>query len=363
MLTLTPVHRRGDELADVLRWLYDASARLWRSREWRAVAAEFGITSRVRVLDATHGGSNGTHPHFHVALLVGNATVAPSRVARFQLEDQVAAYRAERARRRRARRELPRRSRELRAAEEADRAWELEEGARLAGVLAYVEVLETLGDDDEPRVRLRDQSQSVRRAVLRQLAARLLPAWRRELAAVGCPHAASSHAVDLAPSERAEAYFTKWGLAEEVGLPTAKDRSHLRLLDVVLAGLGEQSEVAGELYRAFCRAVKGRAWVTGLADTCRSLKVDDDAAAAFLELHREREERSREREGLPPRAEVPELHLVVRGHLWGAFLELGHERVFAELDAVAARVGAEHAQAALAALLIEARRARWGDTS
>jgi hypothetical protein len=361
MLTLTPVHRRGDELSDVLRWLYDASARLWRSREWRALASEFGISSRVRVLDATHGGSNGTHPHFHVALFVGEATLPLRRVARHQLEDQAAAFRSERARRKRARRELPARSTELRRAQEDDRRWELEETERLAGLLAFVDVLET--SDDDTRVRLRDQSQRVRRSVLRELAAGLLPAWRRELAAAGCPHPAGAHAVDLAPSERAEAYFTKWGLAEEVGLPTAKDRSHLRLLDVVVAGLGEQSAIAGQLYRAFCRGVKGRAWVTGLSDVCRALGVDDEAAAEFLELHREREERIRERAGLPPRPVVPELRLVVRGHLWGAFLQLGHERVFAELDAAAERVGPEYAQAALAAVLVEARRGRSGDTS
>jgi hypothetical protein len=361
MLTLTPVHRRGDELGDVLRWLYDASARLWRSREWRAIAEEFGIASRVRVLDATHGGLHGTHPHFHCALFVDAACVPLRRVARHQLEAQRRAFLQEKARRRTSRRTLARRSTELRRAEETDREWELAEAARLAGLLAFVEVMET--SDDDTRVRLRDQTQPVRRAFLRELAARLLPAWRRELAAAGCPHAAGAHAVDLAPSEHAEAYFTKWGLAEEVGLPTAKDRSHLRLLDVVAAGLGEQSAIAGELYRGFCAAVKGRAWVTGLSDVCRVLGVDDAAADAFLELHRAREERARESAGLAPRAVVPELRLVVRGHLWSAFLALGHERVFAELDAMAERLGPDLAQAALAAMLTEARRARWGDTS
>jgi hypothetical protein len=362
MLTLAPPHRATDELAEVLRWQYDACARLWRSSEWRAFAAEYGITSRVRVLDATHGGRNGTHPHHHVALFVDQAMVPVRRVARYQWRDQRRAFREEKTQRARARRGLERGSTELRRAQEDDRLWELAEGERLAGLLAFVEVLES-GDDDT-RVRLRDQQQGVREAFLRELARQLAPAWRRELAAVGCPHAVGDHAVHLLPSERAEAYFVKWGLAEEVGLPTSKDRSHLRLLDVVVAQLGDESNVAGELYRSWSRAVKGRAWVTGLADTCRRLGVDEDAAAAYVEAQREREERMRERAGEPPRPKVPELHLVVRGHLWGAFLALGHELVFHELDAVAERVEArgDVLQAALAAMLLAQRRRR-GDTS
>jgi hypothetical protein len=359
MLTLAVPHRRTDALADVLRWQYDACARLWRSKEWRSLAEQYGIRSRVRVLDATHGGPHGTHPHHHVALFVDEASVLLRAIARHQLADQAAAFRKERAARRKARAALPRRTTELRRAEEADRAWELEEAARIAGLLAFVEVMEA--SDDDTRVRLRDQVQGVRRAVLRELAARMLPAWRRELAAVGCPHTVGAHALDFSPSERAEAYFLKWGLAEEVGLPTAKDRSHLRLLDVVVAGLGPQSAAAADIYRSFAAAVKGRAWVTGLADACRLLGVDDETADAYVAEQREREARIRERAGLPPRATVPELALVVRGHLWHAFLELGHERVFGELDQVVERLGVDVAQAALATLLLDQRRR--GNTS
>jgi hypothetical protein len=362
MLTLAPPHRASDELAEVIRWQYEASARLWRSREWRSLAAEFGIEARVRVLDATHGCSNGTHPHHHCALFVRDATLPLRRVARYQLDEQAHAFRRERARRRQARQLLPRRSTELRRAEEADRDWELAEAARLAGLLAFVETMEASSDDDT-RVRLRDQLQGVRRAVLRELAARLLPAWRRELAAVGCPHTVGGHSIHLDPSERAESYFVKWGLAEEVGLSSAKSRSHLRLLDVVAARLGPQSDVAADLYSRFVRATKGRAWVTGLADTCRLLGVDDDAAAAYVEAQREREARVRERDGLPPRPTVPELHLVVRAHLWGAFLAAGHELVFSHIDELAARAGAEldlvELQRGLDGWLGERQRALW----
>jgi hypothetical protein len=380
MLTLAPPHRASDELGEVMRWAYDASSRLWRSREWRSLAEDYQIRARVRVLDATHGGANGSHPHFHVALFVDAGRVPLRRLARHQWNDQVATFRAERARRRRAREAMPRRSTELRRAQEVDREWELLEGERLTALRAFVEVLEgaAVDDQDDERVRLRDQPQGVRAAFLRELESRLRPAWRRELAAVGCPHAVGEHALRLSASERAEAYFVKWGLAQEVGLPTAKSRSHLRLLDVVVAQLGEQSDVAGDLYRGFVRATKGRAWVTGLSDACRTLGVDEDSAAEYVARQREREEQQREREGKPPRPEVPELHLIVRSRLWGAFLALGHERVFTELDQAdqaAAIAGAELAaiagasyrselvQRALDGMLLERQRTLWRDTS
>jgi hypothetical protein len=370
MLTLTPPHRASDATADVLRWQYAASARFFRSAEWRRFAERWRIRSRVRVLDATHGGPHGTHPHFHVALFADAATLPIGAVGRYWLDEEQRLFREERRRRQLARRQLPRRSTELRRAEETDAGWETEQCDRMIRLYALTEELEGAGDDGL-KVRLNRQRHACRKAVLRDLEGPLLVAWRRELAAVGCPHAVSSHAVQLSPSEAAERYFVKWGLAEEIGMPAAKDRSHLRLLDVVIAG-GAQAEIAAELYRRFTEDSKGKAWVTGLADACRVLGVDDEVADEYIADQRAREQRIREREGKAAPPTVRALNLEVRGKLWRAFLDLGHERVFAELDTVEERARGfadenGRLQAELEHILrtrqLELAAARFGDTS
>ena len=78
--------------------------------------------------------------------------------------------------------------------------------------------------------------------------------------------------------------------------------------------------------------MRGRTWVTGLGDACARLGVEEGDAAAYLERMIERRKRELERSGEPPLPEVKELSLVVRGHLWRAFLDVGHAAVFAWLD-------------------------------
>ena len=327
MLTLAAPHRLDDGVATVNGWLYGASSRFFRSRQWQDFAAGWGIASRVRVYDATHGGRNGTHAHFHVALFPSNARVAVSRLLRLKVAALTEECEREKRAHRRAKRE--RSGLTTNAERDEDRAFELAWAERLMTVQAlYEQALE----DDSTEL-LREAWQDVRRMFLRELALELLPAWRAALRVAGCPHSVSAHAIDLLPSEKAEAYFLKWGLAEEIGLSVEKDRSHLRLLDIVCAELGEQSDIAADLYRDFNLAMKGRAWVTGMADTCKRYGVTDEDAAAFVECMRERRNRELEREGKPPLPEVPQLSLTIRAHLWRAFLLLGHEQVFSWLDA------------------------------
>jgi hypothetical protein len=187
-------------------------------------------------------------------------------------------------------------------------------------------------------MRLRDAPQAARRAFLRDVVGGLLPAWRSCLAAAGCPHPVGGHALDLSPSEAAERYFLKWGLAEEVGLSVEKNRSHLRLLDIVCADLGPQSAIAADLYREFNSVMAGKTWVTGMGDTRRKLEVSDEDAEAFVARQRERRLREMEREGIEPPPPVPELHLVVRAHLWRAFLSIGHAKVMSWVDETSERL-------------------------
>lgn len=334
MLTLATPHRREDGAAVSIGWLYDASARFFRSAPWLRFAERFGINARVRAFDATHGGSSGTHPHFHVALFVERAHLPLALVLKHQVEECARSVARERGERRRARKQLRdsgASSTEVRRAEEDDRTWELTATMRLLELQAMQEA-----PDDGELVALRGLTQAVRRACLRELTAPLLVAWRGALAHVGCGHTVGAHALDLLPAEKAESYFLKWGLAEELALSVEKDRSHLRLLDVVCARLGPQSDAAADLYREFCAVMKGRAWVTGLQDAAKRLGVSKEDAADFSARMRERRDRELERAGRPPLPSVPELRLTVRAQLWSAFLALGHEAVFARIDEAAA---------------------------
>lgn len=73
MLTLTAPHKLGDDTRTFVAQLYEATAYLFRSRTWQRFEEEWGIRARIRVLDVTFGGPNGTHPHFHVALFLDGA--------------------------------------------------------------------------------------------------------------------------------------------------------------------------------------------------------------------------------------------------------------------------------------------------
>lgn len=340
MLTLAVPHQISDGVEQTNAWLYDACARFWLTRAWERFAERWGVEARVRAYDASHGGKNGHHAHFHIALFAERVLVPLATVARLELKELEQQIRRERWARRSRKRNARGMTTDAERADDA--AWDLEVGHRLLEARALYEVAwAEVKVGDVERMPLRDCSQGVRAAFLRDLAGGLFAAWRASLRAVGCPHEVGSYALDLLPAERAEAYFVKWGLAEEVGLSVEKDRSHLRLLDVVAARLGEPSDIAADLYHDFNQAMRGRTWVTGLKAACAHLGVTDEDAREYVARMRERRNAELARAGEPPLAELPELLLRVRPWLWSAFLALGHAEVFSWLDEQAAAIAAE----------------------
>lgn len=310
MLTLAPPHYADEAGELVVERLYRATEILWRKNAWRRFADQHGVVGRVRVLDATHGGANGSHPHFHVALFVQRAlmptTWTPSARAR--------------------------RGRVRFASTDGDLVESLVRALTAPAPVDGTSLTSSLLSTIQP---LRMAARDTRAAYLDELRGDLLDAWEASCREAGIPieqHAAfRSRSLLLSPSEDAASYFVKWGLADEVGAPTNKQRSHLRLLDLVAAGVDR----AGDVYRAWRRAVHGRTWVTGLGDICTRLGVTDDDATAYLAELRRRRERQLELAGTPALV-VPELALVVKSHLFPAALRLGWEQVFALCDQLAA---------------------------
>ena len=256
MLTLTTQHKRTDDTRTLLDGLYAASEHFFASRTWQSFEEEWGVQARVRVLDATFGGKNGTHPHFHIALFVDGA---------------------------------PR-------------------GFRKETRKHRTEYL----DGQEHGLLGTDLS--------------LVDAW---LDAVG--HAgltvddhADFHriAVKVSPSERASAYFTKWGLADEVGGTALKRKSHLTLLDESAAG----DDKAGQTFLVWRAAVDGRAWVTGLEKARKLCDVDADDIAAYVEELRAQRDKEH-----PPKLCAP-ISAEIRGELWNRAQRVGMDAVHAECE-------------------------------
>lgn len=313
MLTLAPPHDGADPQSLTVERLYEARAELRRSAAWRAWSRAHGIVGTVRAFDATHGGAHGLHAHFHEALFVTRAsfvtTWAPTSPAT------------------------------RRASQRTDEDFvDAMVRALTSSSDACMQSPSSLVDLVQP---LRWQSQLVREAYLAELVAPLVDAWMAACVRAGIvvrdAAAFRRHAIQLSPSEKAQAYFTKWGLSDEVGAPTAKHNSHLRLLDICGAG-GADAGAAGELYRAFREAVDGRAWVTGLADICKRYAVTSDDAGAYLAELRERRRAMLAQAGTPI-VEVPPLVVEIWPHLFASASRLGWERVFAFVDEVAARGG------------------------
>lgn len=324
MLTLAPPHSAEDSQTVTVARTYEARAVFRRSREWRAFARQWGIVGAVRCLDATHGGANGLHAHFHEALFMTSAMCLTT----WQPDEAHGTLASE-----------------LRAEERA--------AGDVAGAIARACVsydtselrgYQSLLDTFQP---LRMQSRGWRDAYLAHVLKQsgLVDAWLRACREVGIvvenERAFRTYAIRLSPSEEASTYFLKWGLADEVGAPTAKRNSHLRLLDIAGAG-GDVGEVAGELYRAFREAIAGRAWVTGLADICRRYKVLDEDGDALLSEIAERRRELMRRAGTPL-LEVRELHLQIWPHLFPAATRIGWEKVFAFVDDASGRI-ADHAE-------------------
>lgn len=285
MLTLTLPHRIEDWPGDTVDKLFDAHERFKRSAAWRAFCREWGIKSSVRVLDNAHGGKNGTHPHFHLALF-------PSLARDIDTSD----------------------------------------GATLLGWRAH-----------------RAMRKADRRQRCDEIGAALWGAWRDALVEAGVTYAVGGEALKLSPGEKAAAYFTGWGLADEVGASTMKVRSHLRLLDAAAAGV----EGAGGAFVQWVAATRGKQWVTGLGDLEQRLAItDEDIEAHIAKLRAARDAAAAERG--EPVVLVRELQVDVPDALHAAALSLGWSTVHdvctqADLDG-------RNAQLALTDVLCAERR-------
>lgn len=173
MLTPTIPHVAGDLVGVTVERLFVAWQRFTRSKEWKEFRRRWQLRPVVRVLDATFGGGNGAHPHFHVLLL-----------PKYALD------------------------------------WTLDGDSHLYPVPHVIPL----------------QKKDVRDARLRELALGLWPAWDAACAAAGITRSRGANALELTGAEQARSYFLEWGLADEVGSTTSKLRSHLRLLDAAAAG-------------------------------------------------------------------------------------------------------------------------------
>ena len=71
MLTLTFSHKLYDDLGVLLHHFKLANKKFFESRVFRNVREEMNVIGRIRVLEVTYG-SNGYHPHVHIALFYFN---------------------------------------------------------------------------------------------------------------------------------------------------------------------------------------------------------------------------------------------------------------------------------------------------
>lgn len=342
MLTITPEHKSSDATATAIDWLYRARGEFMRSKEWREVADEFGISTTIGVLDATHGGRDGSHPHFHI-------------VVPFDRMPRVTIFESTKA--------------------EIDRVIE-EQTQRLRVKHGFLtsKIERAIEDDEQVNRRIddwlelsssaiqrlwlaleipfRQASQAYRARYLAELAARLAPTWRRAIEKYMTRDGRSIEHVDqflrfgleLSPAENAAGYVLRWGLAEEVGMSTAKERNHLRLLDLVAAFRGTEeswiSDAAADIYRDWVSATHGRQWVVGLGDACKRFGITDEEVREFFEELRAKREQQLADAGTPIQ-KVRKLHVVVRGELWGTFVRIGHAEMFGWLDTRAAALERE----------------------
>lgn len=340
MLTLAPPNYIEVATELEVDQLYRATAHLFASTTWRRFAERWGVVGRVRALDATHGGVNGTHTHFHVALFVDRAAMSSRSAwymadladARAELEELAGELHGHR------------KGADNAAARAAaiDRAGDAR--AAIAALQrdrpdAYAPFL-----DEKNASPLRAESQAIRTLFLEHVARELAPAWEKAMRAVGARidnlTAFRSLSLNLQPAEHAVNYFTKWGLADEVGAPTSKSNNHLRLLDAVADGC----DAAGDVYRQFRRAMKGRTFVSGLEDLANTFHItDDDVSEYVAELVRKRrlelEELGHEI------VDLPAFTVDVENFLFPAVLVATYETfsewdaVYAFLDDVSARGG------------------------
>jgi hypothetical protein len=302
MLTLTVPHYPDTSTIDHVDQLYRAWDLFVASKGYRQFAARWGIVARVRVLDATHGAANGSHGHFHVALFPTKAGL--STVDAF-----------------------------VRSAEPID-SWTVDDdGSEIATPGVRVLPSQLAGREVWGRgvwTSLRACAPKVRAGFLTELSAGLLPAWESAVRGAGVElrdvRAFRGVSLKLSPSEKAAAYFVKWGFADEVG-SASKSRSHLHVLDAVAANLPG----AAYVFKLWARAVDGRAWVSGLTRACAKIGITDDDATEYRERLLAERDAANEREGTPVKKVRP-LDLKFRAHLYPIVQALGFDAVFGWID-------------------------------
>jgi len=292
MLSLTIPHYADVSTETVVDQLYAAGETFMRSKQWRRFVKRWGVIGRVRVLDATHGSANGSHPHFHIAIFVERSNI---------LIEHAYVLRA--------------------AATKPGQAFDLAELDTDRERWGFVKPL-------------RACPETVRRAFLDEIMGTLREAWdgavRDSGARIESPEDFHRKGVELTPSENAASYFTKWGLADEVAASASKSKNHLRLLDAVAFGV----RGAAYTWKQWRRAVHQHALVTGLGAIVRKLgrgETIEADAAAWLDEQRRRREKELADAGTPV-VLVPALSLKVRSHLYGAAMHLGWPAVFAFVD-------------------------------
>lgn len=312
MLSLTIPHYASDSASVVVEHVYAAQAALVRTREWRAFVKQWGLLGNgVRCLDTVSGGANGLHAHFHIALFPTRAGLATADAWHYDQDERKLET-------------------EWVVARDAPERW-------FAGTIAdevrvlpagLAEKLRTVGVWSK----LKHCSERVREKFLAEIQTPLVEAWERCCEAVGIRienrDAFRRTALRLTPSEKAASYFVKWGLSDEVARSTAKDRSPLRLLDAIAAGI----KGAAYTYKQFRRAVDGRQWVTGIADLRKRLDVSDEEVEAHAAEQRRKREAQLEKDGTPVEKKR-ELSLVVRSHLFSVVGRVGWLAIFEMLDA------------------------------
>lgn len=85
MLTLTFSHNRFDDLADIIYKFGQATQKFMSGKAYQNIRNELGLIGRVRVYEVTYG-SNGFHPHAHIALFYTNdVDLIKMRIKMFEL--------------------------------------------------------------------------------------------------------------------------------------------------------------------------------------------------------------------------------------------------------------------------------------
>lgn len=182
-------------------------------------------------------------------------------------------------------------------------------------------------------------------------AAELLPFWERACRKVGAlpddkVDAFRKHGLRLDGGEKAAGYFAKWGLADEVGMGPVKVHNRFSLLDQYRAG----DQKAGELFREFVEATKGKQIVSGLKDMCKALELsDDDIKEHQAKLKEQRDKEAAER-GEEPQQPLRPFRVVIRSKLYKLALSLGWYKVIRVAE-LADEEGVDPQQAVDAALV------------